>query len=227
VLPIFTRLGITTIERPHGPDSTRLLARLEPELTLLVVDPRRQFDLALIAMVSGATSGRVLALTPEVSPAAHASALDAGADLSISESTDALHIAALIRALLRRAPTGNDPESSPAVPPRCGDLVVDLSRREVLSAGERVPLTATEFRILTVMAEHAGTVVDATEVMTAATGLTYSENEARSNLKVYIRRIRRKLEACAVSSVEIVNVRGFGYILKPLSSARPAAARAA
>lgn len=226
VLPVFTRLGITTIERPHGPDSTRLLGRLAPALAVLVVDPRRQFDLALISMVASATRGRVLAVTPEVTPAAHADALDAGAHASLPDSTDPVLFGATIRSLLRTAQAG-EPNPPAAAPLRCCDLLVDMDRREVLSGGERVPLTATEFRILSVLAQRPGVVVDAADVMSEATGLTYTPSEARSNLKVYVRRIRRKLEAAPPSGAEIVCSRGFGYMLKPLAGRAMEWARAA
>jgi DNA-binding response OmpR family regulator len=226
VLPLLARLGITAIDRPHGPDTNRLLARLAPCLTVLALDPRREADLSLIDMVSRLSSGHILVLTPDIATAPHTDALDAGADVSINESSDPRLISALVRALLRRV-TDNDAPPPASAQIRCGDLVVNLDRREVLSAGEVVPLTATEFRILTVMAQNAGTVVDPAKVMVDATGLRYSEAEARANLKVYVRRIRRKLEACASSSAQVVSVRGFGYMLQPTAPVLTLVTRAA
>jgi DNA-binding response OmpR family regulator len=49
---------------------------------------------------------------------------------------------------------------------------------------------------------------------------TYSEREAQEIVKVYIRRIRRKVEHDPAEPSYIVNVRGFGYMLERRSNRR-------
>lgn len=96
-----------------------------------------------------------------------------------------------------------------------GDLVVDVDRCEVERGGAFVPLTASEFRILEYMARNAGRVLRPQEILNAVSGdYEYLPREAQDVFKVYVRRIRRKLEVSEDNPQYLVNVRGFGYRLE-------------
>ena len=75
-------------------------------------------------------------------------------------------------------------------------------------------MTPTEFKILAYLARNAGKVVSPVEILRAVQDYTYSEREAQEIVKVYIRRIRRKVESTRLTPNYIVNVRGFGYMLE-------------
>jgi DNA-binding response OmpR family regulator len=75
-------------------------------------------------------------------------------------------------------------------------------------------LTPTEFKILAYLAKNAGKEVSPVEILRAVQDYTYSDREAQEIVKVYIRRIRRKVEADPSEPSYIINVRGFGYMLE-------------
>jgi two-component system KDP operon response regulator KdpE len=141
--------------------------------------------------------------------------LDAGADDAVIARVDPAVFAARIRALLRR--------TNPAA--RAGmlairELAIDLEKYQVLLDGKQVPLTPTEFRLLAVLAQQAGRVVDPRALLSAVHQHDYSERDAQNLVKVHIANLRRKLNDSRSPNPYILCVRGFGYMLERRSRAR-------
>jgi two-component system KDP operon response regulator KdpE len=107
------------------------------------------------------------------------------------------------------------------------DLVLDFDRCQAVREEQVIPLTPTEFKILSYLARNAGKVVSPVEILRAVQDYTYSDREAQEIVKVYIRRIRRKIEVEPSEPSYIVNVRGFGYMLERRAARRGADERAA
>ncbi len=213
LLPALSRHGFTTTERPHDRETERLLSQFQPELTVLAIDPRREADVALIRAVTRSCQSMILVVVPGPHSQGVAGALEAGADVCVRESEGVEVLGAQIGALARRriiAPPAEDSESTIEV----RDLVLDFDRCQVVRDDTKIPLTPTEFKILAHMARHAGKVVSPVEILRAVQDYTYSEREAQEIVKVYIRRIRRKIEEDPSSPSYIINVRGFGYLLE-------------
>ncbi|CAM5241649.1 Protein-glutamate methylesterase/protein-glutamine glutaminase [Streptomyces badius] len=95
--------------------------------------------------------------------------LEAGADDYVIKPVDTAVMVARIRALLRRATFGPDPENPASKRPdrapdhilTFGDLTVDTLGMEVRRAGATVSLTPTELRLLLEFAAAPGSVLDA------------------------------------------------------------------
>jgi DNA-binding response OmpR family regulator len=94
------------------------------------------------------------------------------------------------------------------------DLVVDFDRQQVMRAGKSVTLARVEFQLLAMLARNSGRVVGCTDIVRAIHGYTCSEAEAQGFVKVYVARIRKKLEDDPRAPRYIVNVRGAGYLLE-------------
>jgi DNA-binding response OmpR family regulator len=231
VLPALARNGFTTTERPHDRETERLLKQFDPDLVVLAVDPRLEVDLDLVGSVVRSTDAVVFVLSPGPHVLGMATALQAGADVCLRESDGAELINAQIsslarRRLLARAADDAAEDDQPIITVR--DVTLDFDRCQAVREDERIPLTPTEFKILAFLAKNAGKVVSPVEILRAVQEYTYSEREAQEIVKVYIRRIRRKVEADPAKPTYIVNVRGFGYMLErrgtPRASDRQAAA---
>ena len=214
VLPALARNGFTTTERPHDRETERLLTQFQPELVVLAIDPRREPDVALIRAVARTCQSPMLVVAPGPHAQGVATALEAGADVCVRESDGVEVIGAQIGAIARRrittVPAAEDEESAISV----RDLVLDFDRCQVVRDDEKIPLTPTEFKILAHMARNAGKVVSPVEILRAVQDYTYSDREAQEIVKVYIRRIRRKIEDDPSNPSYIINVRGFGYMLE-------------
>jgi len=98
---------------------------------------------------------------------------------------------------------------------RVGDLVVDMVSKRVLFHGQPVTLPPIQFRLLAYLAQNAGRVVGAQELLKAVWGYEGDEAEARELVKVHVRQIRRRLGLEAQHPDYVQSVRGFGYVVTP------------
>ncbi|MBW6468924.1 MAG: winged helix-turn-helix domain-containing protein [Coriobacteriia bacterium] len=90
-----------------------------------------------------------------------------------------------------------------------GSLVVDTDAKLVTCAGVPVRLTATEYRILALLARHPGWVFSSDDIVYAVWGY---QHHFSSSVSVHIAHIRQKLRA-ACADAYIDTVRGLGYRL--------------
>ncbi len=142
--------------------------------------------------------------------------LDAGADDAVVSRVDPAVFAARVRALLRRA----QPSARSGGTIVIRDMVLDLEKYQVMMKGRPVALTPTEFRLLAVLAQQAGRVVDPRALLSAVHQHDYSERDAQNLVKVHIANLRRKLNDSRSENPYILCVRGFGYMLERRSRAR-------
>jgi DNA-binding response OmpR family regulator len=226
-LPVVRALhsaGIAVLERLSDSATVSLATSGEFDLVAWVCD-EADSHLAL-ARVSHANIPAI-ALLSEATPARAAACLGAGADACLQLDADALLVVAQARAVLRRRGVydGQPAEISGLL--MVGDLTVDVDRCEVQRAGRFVALTASEFRIVEFMARNSGRVLRPHEILNAVSDdYEYLPREAQDVFKVYVRRIRRKLEPSEAEPRYLITVRGFGYRLEggSMSPARQSAA---
>jgi two-component system, OmpR family, KDP operon response regulator KdpE len=112
---------------------------------------------------------------------------------------------ARLRAALRRT---HAEEPAPAVL-HFGDVVVDLGRRLVEVAGERVHLTKTEWALLEALATNPGKLLTHQWLLRTVWGPGYAEES--HYLRVYVRALRRKLGDEATAPKLILTEPGVGY----------------
>lgn len=205
---------LAVLEREPGPAALRLGCSGEFALVCRFVDRSSVAGLTDIAALAAA--GRpVVGVFEQAEPELVAEAFAAGADACLELGADPRVIAAQVRAVLRRAGAYDDFASGDPNLLQVGDLVVDVDRCEVQRAGVVVPLTAAEFRIVEYMARRPGRVLKPHEILNAVSDdYHYLPREAQDVFKVYVRRIRRKLELNEQEPRYLVTVRGFGYRLE-------------
>ena len=132
--------------------------------------------------------------------------LEVGADDYVIKPASPAEVVSRVRANLRRRRIDAQAAN---LKYEFGDLVVDLSRRQVWFHGERVDLTATEFEILRFLAAHPGWVYSRQQIMQQLwDGNFYGETRSAD---VHIQRIRKKIEPDPRNPRYIQTVRGMGY----------------
>jgi DNA-binding response OmpR family regulator len=129
---------------------------------------------------------------------------------------------ARVEAALRRAPPERDIPQTEGTPRAVGALVIDEARRRVTLGGEAIPLTPTEYRLLSLLAARADAVLSRRELAEAVWG-SYDAGIG-SSLAVHLRRLRAKLSRGPVPPPALLTMRGFGYRLvdEPTDAAPPA-----
>jgi len=137
-------------------------------------------------------------------------ALDAGADDYVTKPFGDDELLARIRVALRHSTPDGPPSSGSVV--EIGPLRIDLSRMEVKLSGETVHLTPIEYRLLVVLAQHAGTVLTHRQILSEVWG---AEHEHQTNyLRVYMTQLRRKIDPGPQRPRILVTEPGVGYGLR-------------
>lgn len=95
-------------------------------------------------------------------------------------------------------------------------IMVDLERREMWRGGERVHLTPTEGKLLSVFLENRGRVMTHKEIVFLVQGYESTEWEAPEVLRPMISRLRKKLVTFSGVEEWVTNVRGTGYLFDPV-----------
>lgn len=153
----------------------------------------------------------VLVLSARNTEGAKIAALDAGADDFLTKPFVVGELLARIRALLRRG--ARDEASQQPARIEFGDVTVDLARHEVLRAGDPVHLTAREFRLLAVLVANSGRVLTHRHLLREVWGAGHTGDS--HYLRVYIGRLRQKLECEPALPRHILTEIGVGYRFVP------------
>ena len=134
-------------------------------------------------------------------------AFDMGADDYLTKPFGVGELMGRIKAVLRRA-RWLEPSSNEEQLVR-GDIRVDMDRHLVTVKDSPVELTPTEFNLLVYLLKHAGRVLSHRVILQNVWGMEYG-NEAEY-LRVYISRLRQKIEVDALNPRHLFTEHGMGY----------------
>lgn len=133
--------------------------------------------------------------------------LELGADDYITKPFSHMELLARIQAVLRRT---HLPEFRVAEKPFYSPgLTIDFASRTVTANGQAVNLTPTEYDLLRYLVLNEGTVLTHRALLERVWGEEYTD--APEYLKVYIQRLRNKLEADSANPQLLISERGVGY----------------
>jgi DNA-binding response OmpR family regulator len=133
--------------------------------------------------------------------------LDLGADDFVSKPVSPAHLVARVRAVLRRS--GEALSDAATFLYQDELLSINVAEHKVKLDGKPVDLTPTEFRLLVELARHPNHVQGYASLLSSVWGSEYVDDV--DFLRVYIWRLRKKLETDPSNPRWLVTERGFGY----------------
>lgn len=135
--------------------------------------------------------------------------LELGADDYLTKPVNLGLVLAHLKALLRR--TGRFPPADlPADELHYGRFSISRASREVRLGEEIIPLTDTEFDLLWLLAEKAGSIVSRDELFRNLRG--FAHDGLDRSVDMTVSRLRRRLGDDAANPARIKSVRGKGYL---------------
>ncbi len=196
------RNGFRTITAAGAVSGRQRLASDQPDLLVLDLGLPDGNGLDILRDLRRTTMLPVIILTARGEEVDRIVGLELGADDYMVKPFSPGELVARIRAVLRRT----DPTTQPAERLVIRDLDIDLPRMRVSRSGSPIDLTATEFALLSTMAQQPGRVFTRQQLLQAVHG-TLVEAYERA-IDAHIKNIRRKLEP---GDGYIQTVHGVGY----------------
>ena len=131
--------------------------------------------------------------------------LELGADDYVVKPFGMAELLARARAALRRHRRASVGDTVVEI----GPLMIDLAARSVWLRGKRLVLTPKEYRLLQVLAQHAGNVVTHQHLLREVWGATHVNDS--HYLRIFIRKLRQKIEADPTRPRILITELGVGY----------------
>ena len=189
-----------------GPSGLAAARAKPPDLVVLDLMLPCLDGLAVCRELRRASAVPIIMLTARTTDADVQRGLDLGADDYVAKPFSPRTLVARIRAVLRR--THDDVAQKEIA---VGSLLIDRARHVVTVRGAEVPLTRTEFRLLTVLAESPGRVFSRTLLVERVLGI--DTDTAERTIDAHVMKVRRKLQPHAGAPV-LATVFGVGYRLE-------------
>jgi two-component system KDP operon response regulator KdpE len=213
VREVLSAAGFQVLVEHSGERSIQTIALEQPDLVLLdiMLDDADGYSVARRAREFSDVP--IVMLTAKVSEADLLAGFEAGADDYITKPFSSKVLLARVRAVLKRARASPSEISGAIV---CGDLRLDLARRQVRLGECEIHLTATEYNLLYELASHLNQVVFHEDLLSSVWGVEYRGEI--DYLRSYIHQLRRKLEPDPAHPTMIINIQGVGYMLSAAES---------
>ena len=140
--------------------------------------------------------------------------LELGADDYVTKPFSPRELMLRVGALMKRS-------QRVAIDPtlRAGDFVIERNSLKLFLKGQQIDLTATEFKLLRILAEGKGEVLDRDVLLREVWG--YADTTLTRTVDTHVKRLREKLGAYSEC---IMTVRGVGYRFDPAVPPTPPAA---
>lgn len=203
--------GFTVTAASNGLEAVAVWESEQPHLLILDIMMPRMDGLEVCRRVRQQSRVPIIVLTALDAESDKVTALDLGADDYLTKPFGVEELLARVRAALRRSQW--IPSVAPVAPPsgllRFGDLEIDRDEHSVRQAGVVVHLTPTEFSLLEELVANPGKLLTHRALLQRVWGSEYGDEA--EYLRVYMGRLRRKLEVDPAQPRHILTEVGVGY----------------
>lgn len=197
--------GFDVMTADDGEEALRKAIHGKPDLVLLdVMLPEMDGLEVCKALRQNAGTARlpIIMLTAKAGEVDRVLGLELGADDYVTKPFSPRELLLRVKNLLRRKQS----EAAPKNEIQIGELSINVPKHEVLVANMRIDLTATEFKLITLLAERRGRVQSREQLLRDV--WDYNSLVDTRTVDTHMRRLREKLGSAAKS---LETVRGIGY----------------
>ncbi|MEA4970474.1 MAG: response regulator transcription factor [Candidatus Pelethousia sp.] len=184
-----------------------LLSSNHPDIVLLDLGLPDRDGLEVIREIRSFSNTPILVVSARGQEKEKIEALDLGADDYISKPFHMGELLARTRVIKRRL--GQQLSSSSVSVFECDYLTVDYEKRRVLVDGNEVHLTPMEYKLLLLMIVNKGKVLTHNYIVKEVWG--YEETGDTKTIRVFMAKLRRKIEKNVVKPRFILTEIGIGY----------------
>ena len=213
--------GMTAITAANGIDALARTRDARPDLIVLDRMLPELDGLAVCRILRSESAIPIIMLTARSAEQERLEGLDTGADDYVVKPFSPRELVARIRAVLRRS--APPPSDVPNAVVHVGLLTLDPARHEARLGDTVIALTATEFKLLLILARAPGRVFSRAALVEQLFGWDHEGTER--GVDAHIKNVRRKIERAGARSSIIETVFGVGYRLSRAALDRSDVAR--
>lgn len=202
-----TPQGFRVLTAESAAEAMEVAQEYRPDIALLDIVMPDMSGLELMRELRERGDLPVILLTAKGSDSDKVRGLEMGADDYLAKPFSPDELSARVRAVLRRA-VGSTAVDNIV---RIDDVEIDLNHRLVRSGGELISLTRTEWMLMQHLAANAGKVMLNAELLSKVWGPEYRND--LQYLRVWVSRLRHKLEKDPSKPRLIKTFQGIGYML--------------
>jgi len=199
------------IEAQNGRTAISLVYSYNPDIIVIDLGLPDMDGLEVIAAVRPVSQAAIIVVSARGHEREKVEALDMGADDYLTKPFGAAELLARIRVACRHKGNGQQAEYAAFAEFVIGELKIDFRKRRVLLAGAEIHLTPFEYKLMALMAKHAGRVLTHNFIQNEVWG-AFSSDDTQS-LRVFMANIRRKIEKDPAQPRYILTEVGVGYRL--------------
>lgn len=199
--------GFTVLEAEDAATGLRAVTLRAVDLVVVDLNLPDLDGAAVVERIRGWSAVPIIVLSVRSSEDEKVRLLELGADDYVVKPFGMAELLARARAALRRHTRVAGGEAVVTV----GALTIDLATRAVSIDGVRVPLTPKEYRLLQLLAQHAGNVVTHQHLLKEVWGARHLHDA--HYLRIFVRKLRQKIEQDPTQPRILVTELGVGYRL--------------
>jgi two-component system KDP operon response regulator KdpE len=199
--------GLTVQEAATGAEALRSATLSPPDLIILDLGLPDMDGSDIVERLRSWSNVPLIVLSVRSSEAEKVRLLELGADDYVVKPFGMAELLARAQAALRRRVRASSGESIV----RTSSLTIDLASRTVSLFGARIALTPKEYKLLQVLAQHAGNVVTHQHLLKEIWGSTHLHDT--HYLRIFVRKLRQKIETDPTRPCILVTELGVGYRL--------------
>ena len=201
--------GCKVLETSTLSSGLSMVGEQKPSLVVLDLGLPDGDGLSFISQLRTWSDIPVLVLSARSLEADKVEALDAGADDYLAKPFGVAELLARVRALKRRREKRQTETGEPEAIVQFGEVIVDRAKRTIVRADEALHLTPREYHLLTVFLAQPGKVLTQRQLLKEVWGGGHAEDG--HYLRIYVGRLRQKLEIDPTQPKHLLIETGVGY----------------